>query len=71
MIDNVKSTQLTIISEPVYVKMDCPYCESEIEIEYNEFSSSMYSDYWGDWEGELIYCEECEEYFKIGNVNYD
>ena len=63
-------SDLVIISEPSYVKMYCPYCEAEIEVEYGEFSGSMYSGYWGDWEGELIHCEECENYFQIDNVNY-
>lgn len=64
-------SDLEIIFEPSYVKTYCPYCDSEIEINYEEFEQDMYSRYWGDWEGELVYCEDCGSYFKIDNVVYD
>ena len=64
-------SDLEIISEPSYVKIYCPHCDSEIEVDYNDFSRSMYSDYWGDWEGELVYCEDCNSYFEIDNVHYE
>lgn len=72
MINNDKylKSDLTIISEPSYVKIYCPHCESEIEVEYGEFSRSMSSNYWCSWEGKLVYCEECENYFQINNVYY-
>lgn len=62
---------ISIISEPSYIHVECPYCYCEIDINYGEFSSSMYSSYWGDWEGELITCEYCDKDFEIGDVIYD
>lgn len=69
--NNYLKSDLEIIYEPSYVKTYCPHCDSEIEVEYSEFTRSMSSDYWGDWEGELIYCEECENYFEIDNVHWE
>ena len=46
--------ELTIIQAPVEVKFDCPFCECEIEIDYEEFCDDMMNYFPGDWEMETI-----------------
>lgn len=69
--DKRLKTDLEVICEPTWVKMCCPHCDEEIEIDYDEFTRSMIGEYWCDWEGELITCEHCDEIFEIGCVHME
>lgn len=62
-------TDLQVICEPSYIKMQCPYCHEDIEVNYDEFARSMSSPWWIDWEGESISCGRCDEMFEIYRVH--
>ena len=63
--------ELTIIQAPVEVKFDCPFCECEIEIDYEEFCDDMMNDYPWDWEMKTIKCTNCHKEVVIGNIEWD
>ena len=67
----MEEVELTIIQAPVKVKFDCPFCECEIEIDYEEFCDDMMNDYPGDWEMETIKCTNCHKEVVIGNIEWD
>jgi len=65
-----KKTDIEILSGPVSVKFDCPHCEAEIEMDFDEFSSLMAESYPGDWQGNKIECPDCEEEIEIDDVDW-
>jgi len=60
---------ITIVSAPTWIKFECPHCEAEVEIDYDEFSGSMVSNYPGDWES--IECSYCEKEIEIDDIEWD
>ena len=47
----LKEADITIETTPKYVKYECPYCEEEVEVGYDEFEDDMPDKYWCGWEG--------------------
>lgn len=66
-----KKTDITIEMVPKYVKYECPHCGNEVEVDYSDFEDDRMSDYWPDWEGDTVICDECGAEFAIGNVEVD
>lgn len=62
---------VTIISKPVEVKIDCPHCENEIRVDYEMFVDYMGVEYPGDWERQMVECPECEKEIEIEDVEWD
>ncbi|MGL6184751.1 MAG: hypothetical protein ACRC1T_05165 [Clostridium chrysemydis] len=62
---------IRIIQEPVDIRIDCPYCDCEIEMLYNDFEELMLISYPGDWIGERIICPDCEKEIKIESLEWD
>lgn len=60
-----------IFTAPVDVKIDCPYCDCEIEMSYSDFEDLMHSDYPGEWVGEKIECPECGREIQIEGSDWD
>lgn len=56
-----------IISKPDYIKCVCPFCEEDIEINFDEIN--FYTDYWN--EGGYVDCPECDNTFELGEYDYD
>ena len=64
-----KNVDFTIFRRPSTVKLECPFCEEEIEMDYSDFP---YSDmYWGDISGEELECPNCHEYITLGDYDVD
>lgn len=57
----------TIISKPVYIKFECPYCGEEIEVPFEEVDYK--TDYWGD--GARVDCPNCDKEVELNNYEYD
>lgn len=64
-------TDIQIVSEPTWVKLNCPYCDEEIEMDYDEFSDLMTESYPGDWSGEKIECPYCNREIEINDVEWE
>ena len=62
---------ITVISRPSYITIECPYCEEEININYNDFLGMMTHYYYEDWIDEVIKCPECGKEVTIGSVEWD
>lgn len=65
----IKETRadFTILSRPCAIKLECPYCEEEIEIDWEDVNApECWSDYWDD-----IECPECGKTIKLGDWEYD
>ena len=60
-----------IFTAPVDVQIDCPHCDNEIEMSYDDFEELMYSSYPGDWNGEKIECPECGKEIEIEESSWD
>jgi len=65
----MKETDITVISRPTTVKFECPYCEHENEMDYDDFCDNHGEVC--DWGCEEITCEECEKDMKMGYVDWD
>ncbi|MCK9470713.1 MAG: hypothetical protein M0Q88_03040 [Bacilli bacterium] len=65
---NLKKADFRVITVPTYVEGECPYCEEDFEVDYNDFGNS---DYPGDWKGEIIECPYCEKEIVIDDVDWD
>lgn len=59
-----------IIQRPVEVKVECPHCFYDIEVDYKEFTNAMGTDYPGDWGGQIISCPKCEKDIEIDDVEW-
>ena len=56
----LKEVEVTVVQVPKYVKYD-----------YDDFNDDRMSDYWPEWEGDTVICDECGSEFAIGNVEVD
>lgn len=57
----------TIVSKPSYIHLECPDCDEEIEIDWDNLKGSR------NWEfnDEIIECPGCGKIFKLGDWEYD
>ena len=60
---------VTVNQKPVSVSFDCPHCEEEIEIEYQDFSNELGEPC--DWEYSKVKCPKCGKTTEIGSVEWD
>ena len=67
----LKKAEVTLVQVPKYVKYECPHCGREIEVDYDDFNDDRMSDYWPEWEGDTVICNECGAEFAIENVEVD
>ena len=63
-------SDVRIIQRPVEVKIECPHCFCDIEVDYSEFTVDMGSDYPEDWEGIVIECPYCNKNIEIDEVQW-
>lgn len=63
-------TDITIISEPTWVKFDCPFCGEEIEMLYSDFYNLIRCEVC-DWEYSKFECPECNKEIEVDDVNWD
>ena len=68
-VDN--NINIGVVTTPKWIMFNCPYCNDDIELDYDDFESTMVSDYWGDWEGSEVECPTCGHKLKINCVDYD
>lgn len=66
----IKEVEISIFSAPTLVRFECPYCEEEIEISYDDFCDKIGAEYC-DWCCSKFQCPECDEYFEISYVEWD
>lgn len=64
-----KSADIRIRSVWVGVCFDCPHCEAEVEIDYDDFVKEQGSDFLEDWC--LVTCPECGEEISIAQREVD
>lgn len=67
----LKKADIRIEMVPKYVIYECPHCGNEVEADYSDFEDERMSDYWTEWEGDTVICNECGAEFEIGNVEVD
>ena len=67
----LEKVEVTVVQVPKYVEYECPYCGNEIEIDYDEFKDERMCDFWTEWEGDTVICNECGADFTIGSVEVD
>ncbi|EGT3619834.1 hypothetical protein FJ641_10575 [Clostridium perfringens] len=61
---------ITIIQRPTDIRVDCPNCDCEIEISYNDFEDLMHSIYPCDWIGKKIKCPNCKKEIEIDDYEW-
>lgn len=66
----MKKIDIEIISMPQYVKFECPECEYNIVITYEEFKDMCGSDPY-EWEGQTLTCPDCYVDLEIHKYNWD
>ena len=58
-------TDFYINQRPVSISLTCPYCHSDIEVDWGDVDvPDCWSDDWG-----TIECPECEEYIELGDYD--
>ena len=63
----MKTADFTIVSVPAYIKVECPYCNEDIEINWHEIDApECWGDQWPD-----IECPYCENEIELGDYDYD
>lgn len=62
-------TIIRVISAPVEVEYECPYCGGEIKRTYVDFSDEQPCSYPGDWYTET--CPDCDSEFIIDELDWD
>lgn len=67
----IKKADILIVQKPEYVSYTCPKCGAEVEVDYDDFEDERTSEYWGDWEGDTVICDECGAEFRIDKVEVD
>lgn len=67
----IEKVEVTIVQIPEYVRYKCPHCGEEVEVDYDDFNDDRIDDYWPDWEGDTVICDECGAEFVIGSVEVD
>lgn len=60
-----------IIRRPSEVEIECPHCNEDIEVKYDNFVDFIGSDYPGDWGGQIIECPRCEKEIEIDDIEWD
>ena len=57
----------TILSKPVAIRFECPFCENEVEIQWNKIEvPDSWCDDWSD-----IKCPYCGKMVSLGEWTYD
>jgi hypothetical protein len=56
-----------IVSKPVSIQFECPYCHCENDIQWRDITPP---DYWGDrWDD--VECQECGKMVQLGEWDYE
>lgn len=64
--DEIKTAKCVGVMVITRINVECPYCENDIEIPYEEFVENIGEPWGGDHEGCEIGCPKCGKYFKLG-----
>ena len=64
--DEVKTAKYFGVMEITRINVECPYCENEIEIRYQDFVDNIGEPWGGDHIGVEFTCAECQKSFKLG-----
>jgi hypothetical protein len=67
--EKIKEVDITVKQIPVSVGFDCPHCEEEIKIDYQEFCGDVGDP--GNWPCSEIDCPGCGKKIKIDNIDWD
>ena len=59
--------EFRIVSKPVAIAVECPFCEMGVEIPWGEVKAPSY---WGD-EWPEVKCPECGKIVALGDWTYD
>ena len=62
----MRETDFVINSRPHSISLECPHCDSDIEILWRELDVP---EYWGDDWGD-IECPHCGKAIKLGDYDY-
>lgn len=65
----ILKADVTVIQKPITVKLDCPYCDEEIEIDYSEFEGMVGEPC--DWNYSKFNCPKCGKEIEIDGVDWD
>ena len=62
-----KGVEFSIISAPIAIRFNCPYCGIEVQLKWNEVDAPHY---WGDtWPP--VKCPECKKSVELDTWEYD
>jgi len=69
--EEIKTAKCIGVRDIVSVNVECPYCEHEIQIPYNEFVENA-GEPWGEEHvGHSMVCPACEVYFELGEFEME
>lgn len=64
--EEVKTAKCIGVTAISLINIECPYCEHELEVPYNNFVENIGEPWVGDHEGYEMTCPECKKSFKLG-----
>ena len=62
-----KPVDYTIVSRPDYIRLECPHCEKNIKVDFEDVV--FHRDSWSD--GGCCNCPKCGEDIELGDWDYD
>lgn len=67
----ILKANVVIVQRPVEIIINCPHCDSSIEMKYSEFCDVIGSDCPSYWEHEIIICHDCGKEIEINETEWD
>lgn len=60
---------ITVVSIPSHISLECPYCKNDLEIKYRDFCDMSGEPC--DWTYSSFECPECERSIEIDGVDWN
>ena len=64
-----KEVDITVVCVPERVTYECPHCINDIDLDYDDFSST--TGEYCDWRNSEIICPECDKEIIISSIDWD
>jgi len=63
-----KKVEIQVHMKPTHISFECPHCENDIEIKYDDFCDMVGEPC--DWTYSVFECPECGESVEINSVDW-
>lgn len=70
---NTKKADYTIEMAPDHIVLECPHCEIDFEVDFNDLRKLAKEEYdlWNGNANVTVTCDYCEQEVELGNAEVD